>query len=362
MIKSTDLINEINKTLKKYYPIEKTFDDICYLSHFWLSLTEFSFLPFHFDIDGSITSGIYKSYKIIKVNTMTWKQYLLLYMSFTNLQLNPFVDQNNTVIKYMQRKNKVDILYINDLTIQKNNKIIKIDAEYISTSGDWSNTYLTYPPKINKDNHFYLSSFWVDKNKDELRTELMRLFINRDKYKSMHFHLDHNGGGDNIPGHLIVRCLVGKKEKWMKNIQKIDIGNKITNWDCWNEDKEGVYNYKRVQILELGDIPKYETRYTGKIHLHMSSQNGSAAWYFITYMIYAFGSNIKRYSKKYYGQNLKFGTIDKDSQLVLHGHSATCSGDGNPLTVNKLITVPTHQFLDNTIKKKDWNRFWYASK
>ena len=43
-----------------------------------------------------------------------------------------------------------------------------------------------------------------------------RLIKNRDKYKSIHFHLDNNGGGDNIPGHLILRCLVGKKEKWMK--------------------------------------------------------------------------------------------------------------------------------------------------
>ena len=46
----------------------------------------------------------------------------------------------------------------------------------------------------------------------------------------------------------------------------------------------------------------------------MSSVNGSSAYYFITYIIYAFG------------QNIKFGTIDKNSQLVLHGNSATSSG------------------------------------
>jgi len=41
---------------------------------------------------------------------------------------------------------------------------------------------------------------------------MMRLFINRDKYKSIHFHLDNNVDGDIVPSHLILRCLTGKKE------------------------------------------------------------------------------------------------------------------------------------------------------
>jgi len=81
--------------------------------------------------------------------------------------------------------------------------------------------------KIEKDNHFYFSSFNIVNNKKELKKELMRLFINRDKYKSIHFHLDNNGGGDIVPAHLIIRCLVGKKESWMKNIKKITKSKKI---------------------------------------------------------------------------------------------------------------------------------------
>jgi len=160
MIKYTDLIKQVNEILKKYYPIKKTFDDINQLSHFWLSLTEKQKLPFQFDIDGNITSGIYKSYKIIKVTTIkeyTWRKYLSLYMSFTNLYFY------NRIHLLIQSKNKIDILHINNLTIQKDNKIIKIDAEYILTADNYIN--LIYPPKINKTNHFYFSSFNIDKNK-----------------------------------------------------------------------------------------------------------------------------------------------------------------------------------------------------
>ena len=45
---------------------------------------------------------------------------------------------------------------------------------------------------------------------------MTRLFANRDNYKTIHIHLDNNGGGDLVPVHLILRCLCGKKEKWMK--------------------------------------------------------------------------------------------------------------------------------------------------
>jgi len=77
----------------------------------------------------------------------------------------------------------------------------------------------------------------------------MRLIKNRDKYNSIHFHLDNNGGCDIVPAHLILRCLVGKKEKWMKNIQKILTNKEIEEWDCWKE--ENGYNSEQVKKLNL---------------------------------------------------------------------------------------------------------------
>ena len=70
MIKSSDLINEINSVLKKNYPIKKTtFKNISNLSHFnILNIHDKLYFPFRFDINGKILSGKYKSYYIIKVN------------------------------------------------------------------------------------------------------------------------------------------------------------------------------------------------------------------------------------------------------------------------------------------------------
>jgi hypothetical protein len=190
---------------------------------------------------------------------------------------------------------------------------------------------------------------------------MSRLFLNRDEYDNIYIHLDNNHGGQNIPGHLILRCLIGIKEKWMKPIKKFN-NNKIIEYECWNEEKhhKNSYEYKQFQKLNI-IVPKYETKYKGKIHLYMYNYNGSASWYFITYMIYAFGSNIKRYNKICYGQNLKFGTINRKSQLVLHGLSNTCSGDHNSISIdykNIRINCPTEQMFSCSVKKKDWNRFW----
>ena len=94
----------------------------------------------------------------------------------------------------------------------------------------------------------------------------------------------------------------------------------------------------------------------------MNRYNGSGAWYTITYLIYAFGSKIKRFTKECYGKTLKFGTISrKNSQLILHGISSTCSGDGNatPINFNGItISCPTIQFHSRSFDEQDWNRIW----
>jgi len=260
--------------------------------------------------------------------------------------------------------NNIDILNITQLSIKKNDKIINIPIIYIENRSNliynikWQN--IVPNDKINKSNHFYLDSFDVYNNYKKLKIEIDRLIKNRDKYKTIHFHLDNNDGGDIVPAHLILRCLVGKKEKWMKNIKKIQSNKKIFEWDCWKEESENSPNYEVVKKLKLDHLPNYDTKYNGKIFLHMYKQNRSSAWFFITYLIYSFSNKIERYSKKCYGQTIKYGKIKSD-QLILLGHSGTTSGDGNTISVkynNIEIQCPTQQFISCSIKKKDWNRFW----
>jgi hypothetical protein len=188
--------------------------------------------------------------------------------------------------------------------------------------------------------------------------------MNRDKYKSIHIHLDNCIGGHTSPGQLFVRCLIGNKEKWMKDAIKYFTDKnqiKTKTWDSWNED-----THEAVKSLDLGVIPKYETKYSGKIYLHMDMnyKNGSAVWYFITYLIYGFASKIKRFTKKYYGKIFKFGKISRESQLVLSGKSSACSGDGNSINIpfNDIdISCPTIQNISRSFDEKDWNRFWIGN-
>jgi len=289
--------------------------------------------PFNLDIESD------KVDKVFTTKYMSYKNYIKLYLSF--------IHPSSLVTDYINQESKIDILHINHI-IMKDGTSIDIKYKFKEPK-----KYIQKPiNKINKDNHFYFSSFSIDDNKDEIRTELLRLFANRDKYKSIHFLLDNNSGGDNVPAHLILKCLTGKKEKWMKNIKKMLTNKNIIEWNCWNEDKKGVNNYELVQMLNLGNILLYDNKYQGRIHLYMSNDNGSATWYFITCLIYAFGSEIKRYNVK----NKKFGTISKDSQLILHGTSNTTSGDGNTVNIlykNINITCPTEQYLSCSIIKKD---------
>lgn len=359
MIKSSVLIDEINSVLKRDYPIEKTtFKNISELSHFnIINMHDKLYFPFRFDINGKILNGTYKSHQIIKVNNYSWNKYLLLYLSFQNFTQNPYVSPS--CLFNLHKKNKIDILCINTITIKHKNIQTKIYIDYQpKLLLKWSFNNIKV---INKENHFYFSSFSIDTNKEEIRTELMRLFINRNKYKSIHIHFENNGGGDSSPGQLLVKCLIGNnKEEWMKDVKKID-KNKITEWDSWMEYENKTCNYERIQLLNLDFIPSYTTKYTGKIHLYMNYICASATWYTITYLIYGFASKIKRYTKECYSKTLKFGTISKDSQLVLHGRSSTCSGDGNctRTTFNDIfINCPTLQFYNRSFDEIDWSRFW----
>ena len=156
MIKSNDLIQQINNTLKKVYPIKNTkFKDIYDLSHFIIKNNyEDLYFPFKFSITGKIQNGKYSNFIIIKVNDYEWKDYILLCQSFSNITENPLV--SSRFLFKLHRKNKIDILLINKMTIKyKNNIPIKIDIEYqqncLMKIPIWKELKIT-----NKENHFKL--------------------------------------------------------------------------------------------------------------------------------------------------------------------------------------------------------------
>ena len=306
------------------------------------------FLPFRVNINGTILDGQYKNYKIIKVITneiIDWNKYILLYVSLIGKGFNPCVNEYN-FLWFLHTQNYINILNIKNIIIQKNNDIRKYKIEYQNVPiYNWKSVDDISYNIIHRSNHFYFESFMINTNYKQLKIEIDRLIKNRDKYNSIHFHLDKNGGGDIVPAHIILRCLIGEKEQWMKNIKKILKNGNMEEWDCWKEEDE--FNDGIFEKLNLDHYPNYDTKYNGKIYLYMNNYNGSAAWFFITYLIY--------------GDSIKFGSIDKSSQLVLIGHSGTTSGDGNSISIkynNININCPTEQFISCSIKKYDWNRFW----
>jgi len=350
MIKLDDILDRIKILVKKNYPIKlkyKTNIPLT-LSHFDLNFVDKTrILSINFDINGNLKKNNKKiKYVILKDKKMTWNKYLKIIISL----IPKNICNENLVLNYLHSFNLIDDLNIKSIELE-DQKIINVD--YIK-------------PKIKKtllkkypDNHFVFNSFSVSQNKKEIKKEIDRLIKNRDNYSEIHFHVENNGGGDIVPAHLILRCLVGKKEDWMKNIKKITKDKQIFEWDCWKEEIGN--NSEVVKDINLKKLPDYKTKYHGKIHIHMSKKSGSATWYFITYLIYAFGGKVKRYSKVCFGRNIKFGSVKKDSQLILHGMSDRDSGDGNSFK-DKIesisISVPTEQFISSSIKKTDINRYW----
>jgi hypothetical protein len=292
------------------------------------------------------------------VNNFTWKKYIYLLLSFSTNKINPYI--NPFFLINLHKKNKIDIFHIDTIII-----LNKVDLTHTTLIIKYQPKQLIkYTNKIynmstDTENYFHFPSFNLDTHKEQIKNELTKLYTNRDKYDTIHINLMNNGGGSVIPGELLVKCLLGSsREPWMKTVRKID-KNGIHEWDIWsNADSP---NQNQFKLLNLDLVPIFDTKYMGKIHLYMNELNTSAAWYTITYLIYGFGNKIKRYNKKCYGYKLKLGKIPTNSNLILHGRSSTCSGDGNS-TLNKFsdifIQCPTMQFYNRSFDIIDWNRYW----
>ena len=367
----------INEVLQKYYPIPDNFDNISQLSHFHIeNLIDFhQWLPFMVDIRGVVLSGRFQGERIQKIqtadyNSYTWKQYIVFFHSVLHLSCHYCINPQK-FFWYLHTFPNIKMLRIISIGFQYNNTF-SIPIVYTKTPC-YQILYPNIPryPKLHDDNHFYLNSFDVNSNQHQLTKEIKRLFLHRDAYEDIHFHLENNVGGDNTQdklGELIVQCLVGPRETWMKPVTKILKNKTEITWDVWSEsDPENPMNHDTVQALELGNIPTYDTKYSGKIYVYINPQNGSAAWFFITYLIYAFAKkqDIIRYQSSFFGNTYKHGIVLPYHQLILRGKSGTTSGDGNsePVIVRKndtniLVHCPTEQFISSSILPKDWNRYW----
>lgn len=359
MINIKELKIKINEILKENYPIKKSFNYIKTLSHFNLYyFNKTKILPINFNIKGTIlTNGKYKNLKIVKIITskeFDFNEFINLHVLLLNNIYNPAINME-IFLNYIHRKCLINELNIKYIILNTNEKI---KIKYILNENILNENILN--KQIFKENNFYFDSFDINSNQKQIKHELDRLIANRNKFNEINFYIENNGGGDLIPVHLILRCLVGNREKWMKNIKKIIYPNIIDEWDCWNEENENYNTFKKLNLLKP---PDYKDKYKGKINLYINEINGSSSWFFITYLIYSFNEKIERYNKNCYGQKIKFGRCIS-TQLKINGNSATTSGDGNSIEIkykNIFIECPTEQFLSCSVKQIDWNRFWIGN-
>ena len=139
-----------NKILKNNYPIKASFEDVNNLSHFWILFHDFTrFMPYKINIEGKIHNN-YVAKVITKNNTIKWKDYLILYLSYLNKSYNPGVSENK-FLYLLHAYSFIDELNIQKLVLE-NNDIIEINytknIKYNLTWDDEKNLN-----KVNKPNH-----------------------------------------------------------------------------------------------------------------------------------------------------------------------------------------------------------------
>lgn len=219
---------------------------------------------------------------------------------------------------------------------------------------------------VKQKNYFRLSSFSIQDNWKQLSETIGRLYKVRDKYKTLYFNVEDNGGGDMIPCHIILYCLCGGKQKWMKNYKTIDNDGKnvwINSWNPWcpwiNKKNDGGQHDQFLQMnLMIPNYDKYKKPYQGKIVIFSNHNSSSSTWYFITFLIYMFAKhNIKRFTTK---TGVKVGKVISD-KLVICGCTDTQSGDGNAIEKKikgVIVKVPTQETIFRPVYKYDYLRYW----
>jgi hypothetical protein len=170
-------------------------------------------------------------------------------------------------------------------------KFSPLQVHQVCVNGHWTTPMFKQLPIekviVHSDpNHFYFQDFTIETNAHQLSNEINRLLEIRDKYPVLHFHLENNRGGDLVPVHVLVRCLCGKeKESWMTPYIIEDSVWGTIQADSWNPWEAESSQYTQYKQLKLKKIPLFDDKYKGRIVLHTNTQNASATWFFITYLI-----------------------------------------------------------------------------
>jgi hypothetical protein len=392
-MKLKDYQAALDVQLKRHYPIANTTHrNVRELSHFLPLVSDYTMLiPFEFNIKGEILDGKFAGSRITHVKTggatklFTWLEYIAWLMQLFPVVFNPCVDPK-IYVNYIKSKKLIveyQIEYFVATRGEKHastekpasraastEKSIKLYNVYMKVPRGYQVEWPTDPPFISHDNHFLFSSFNYDDNVSALGKELSRLIQTRDTHEEIHIHLNGNFGGQIHPVNVILLCLCGGREKWMKNQVAMQGIDDQAEWDPW-EITGDVMRPLGMTLIDMQCMEKLR-RYRGKITVHMFPSNGSATFFLISYLVYAFGKP-RRFTRECYGEQLKgtgerssevkFGNGDSE-QLTLLGTSGTTSGDGNDQVVTLdeargiRARIPQQQFLTGSINSLDWNRFW----
>lgn len=213
---------------------------------------------------------------------------------------------------------------------------------------------------------FRISSFEDDV---ELGKVLRKLWRSRDSFESIQFDLRGNGGGGNTVPFLITRCLAGNDRRdWM--VREYAAETRVTkgkyvlerrDWDPWLPEEDS----NETRILQnlnfnIRSFPSYHDPYAGNVTLIVDDECASATWWFITLMIYTFGSNVKRKSGTILGIKVKTGSFES-SQLRLRGRASISGIDGNNVAVDCKgiqVKIPAQIRTKSNIRMGDFSRFW----
>ena len=245
---------------------------------------------------------------------------------------------------------------------------LKLSHLKIGTSYGYFDRRLCEPKQYKKpsgQNYFRISSFEISKNKKQLQKVIERLYKVRDTYKTIYFDIEDNGGGDMIPSNIILYCLGGGIQSWMKDCKTLDKDNNHkcvwkNEWNPWTpwikEENTSVYDQFLQLQLSIPDYDKYKTKFNGNIVVYSNHNTTSTSWYFVTYLAYSFSSTIKRYKTN----NMKIGKVS--GNLKIHGCTDTQSGDGNPVSKKfgtLMVKVPTQETCSRSVLTKDLLRYWH---
>ena len=181
----------------------------------------------------------------------------------------------------------------------------------------------------------------------ELGTVLRELCLGRDSFDSVELDLRGNGGGGNTAPFLMARCLAGgARRPWMKRERVRELSSpggaaSEREWDPWRPelDPNEAAVLRRMGIVGPGEggkgsgefwaaLRRLDAPYAGRVTLLVDHECGSATWFLVTLLVYAFGGRVARGRGTICGVPVKVGSFSPE-RLRLAGRMSVQGVDGN---------------------------------